>query len=162
MRPGPRGEEDAPSTVRAWRPTTALVLSLLGFGIALYLTIEHYTGNTLLSCPVNSTLNCEKVTTSPQSMLLGVPVALLGLIFFTAMVVIDLPLLWRTSLQWLAWLRLAMVVGGMGFVVYLVYTELFTIKAICLWCTGVHVVTFLLFVLVVTSLAATGPRTTEA
>jgi uncharacterized membrane protein len=78
------------------------------------------------------------------------------------MVVIDVPVLWRTSLQWLAWLRLAMVVGGMGFVVYLVYTELFTIKAICLWCTGVHVVTFLLFVLVVTSLAATGPRTTEA
>jgi len=162
VRPGPRGEEDAPSTVRGWRPTTALVLSLLGFGIALYLTIEHYTGNTTISCPVNSTFNCHEVTTSPQSMLFGVPVALLGLVFFAAMVVIDLPVLWRTSLQWLAWLRLAMVVGGMGFVIYLLYAELFTIRAICLWCTGVHIVTFLLFVLVVSSLAATGPRTVEA
>jgi uncharacterized membrane protein len=47
--------------------------------------------------------------------------------------------------------RLAMVVGGMGFVIYLLSAELFSIKAICLWCTSVHVVTFLLFILVVTS-----------
>jgi uncharacterized membrane protein len=40
-------------------------------------------------------------------------------------------------------------VGGMGMVFYLLYAELFSIKAICLWCTAVHVVTFLLFVLVV-------------
>jgi uncharacterized membrane protein len=162
MGPRPLGEEDDLSTAHAWRPTTALLLSLVGFGIALYLTVEHYTGNTTLSCPVNSTLNCEKVTTSPQSMLLGVPVALLGLIFFTVMVVISLPMLWRASLLWLAWLRLAMVVGGMGFVIYLVYSELFTIKAICLWCTGVHVVTFLLFVLVLSSLPAAGSRPMEA
>ena len=37
---------------------------------------------------------------------------------------------------------------------YLVYTELFTLDAICLWCTGVHVITFLLFALIVFSAAA--------
>jgi uncharacterized membrane protein len=42
----------------------------------------------------------------------------------------------------------ASVVGGIGFVIYLVYTELFTIDAICLWCTAVHVTTVLLLVTV--------------
>jgi uncharacterized membrane protein len=49
--------------------------------------------------------------------------------------------------------RLALAVIGMGMVLYLLYSELFSIKAICLWCTGVHVVTFLVFLLV----AATYP-----
>ena len=43
---------------------------------------------------------------------------------------------------------------GIGSVVYLVSTELFTIKKICLWCTGVHAVTFALFVVVVTGTPA--------
>jgi uncharacterized membrane protein len=46
------------------------------------------------------------------------------------------------------------MVVGIVFVLYLVYTELFTIKAICLWCTSVHVITFALFVLIMFSAAA--------
>lgn len=142
-----------PRTARR-RPIAALVLSIAGFGIALYETISHYAG-IALSCPANSFENCQAVTTSSQSMVFGVfPVALLGLIFFTVMVPLNLPVMWRSSLRWVAWLRLAAVVGGMGFVIYLLYTELFSIKKICLWCTGVHVVTFLLFVLVISSLSS--------
>lgn len=137
-----------------WRPVTALLLSIAGLGDSLYLTIEHYTGNHSLVCSTSSVVNCEKVTTSPESSVFGVPVALLGAIFFVAMVAINLPPLWKSTRAWIAWLRLAMVVGGMGFVVYLLYSELFSIKAICLWCTGVHVVTFFLFVVVVSSLPA--------
>jgi uncharacterized membrane protein len=37
--------------------------------------------------------------------------------------------------------RIAGVVSGAAAVLYLVYTELFTLDAICLWCTGVHLVT---------------------
>jgi uncharacterized membrane protein len=39
----------------------------------------------------------------------------------------------------------------MAFAVYLVACELLIIGNICLWCTSVHFVTFLLFVLVVTT-----------
>jgi uncharacterized membrane protein len=51
-----------------------------------------------------------------------------------------------------------MVVSGIGFVLYLIYAELFEIKAICEYCTGVHVVTFALFVLVVVTLPAMTQR----
>jgi uncharacterized membrane protein len=43
----------------------------------------------------------------------------------------------------------------MVFVLYLIYTEIFTLNlTICLWCTSVHVLTFALFGLVVFAAAA--------
>lgn len=138
-----------------WRPYAATALSLLGIGVTIYLTIEHFGGNKLAGCPENSTINCLKVTTSPQSMVFGIPVAVLGLAFFVAMFLINLPPVWRSSIWWVPWLRLLMAVGGMCFVVYLIYSEVFTIKAICLWCTSVHILTFLLFVLILSSVSET-------
>ena len=38
--------------------------------------------------------------------------------------------------------------GVVTFAVYLVYTELFTIHAICLWCTSAHIMAFLLFAVI--------------
>ncbi|MGH9028952.1 MAG: vitamin K epoxide reductase family protein [Acidimicrobiales bacterium] len=150
-------DEYGPQADARWRTITALVLSIAGFGDSLYLTIEHYTGNSGLICNATSTINCLKVTTSSQSMVFGIfPVALLGLLFFVGMLVVNLPVMWRAPIRLIPVARLAMVVIGMGFVVYLLYSELFSIKAICLWCTGVHVVTFLLFVLVVSSQATLG------
>ena len=43
----------------------------------------------------------------------------------------------------------------MGMVFYLIWAEAFRIKAICLWCTGVHVTTFLLMVVVLVAYALT-------
>lgn len=144
-------ELDPVAAVPRWWGWSATVVSVAGFGISLYLTVDHFTG-TLPVCAATGIVNCAKVTTSPQSYVVGIPVALLGLLFWTAMAVVNVPPLWRTDGPWtrrLAWLRLALSVSGMGFVVWLVYAEVALIKAICLWCTSVHVLTFLLFVLVV-------------
>ena len=46
------------------------------------------------------------------------------------------------------WIRLASVVVGIGFVLYLLFVELIQLGNICLYCTGVHIATFLLFVLI--------------
>jgi uncharacterized membrane protein len=135
-------------TVRRWWSVTAFVLSLLGLGEAAYLTYEHFTQG-LPSCPATGIIDCAKVTTSPESYVFHVPVALLGLLFFAGMVVVNFPPLWRLRYAWLAWLRLGMVVTGLGMVIYLVSAEVFRIKAICLWCTGVHVITVAMFVLIV-------------
>lgn len=148
---------DGVPAVGRWRPILAWLLSLIGFGISIYLTVEHFSGTPLI-CPARGFIDCQKVTTSPESYLLHIPVAVLGLAFFTAMLVINFPPLWRSPLAWLAWVRLAMVVGGLGFVIYLLVSELFVIKAICLWCTSVHIDTFLLFVIVVTSFPSMSGR----
>ncbi|HVC15294.1 MAG TPA: vitamin K epoxide reductase family protein [Acidimicrobiales bacterium] len=129
-----------------WRTYAALGLALVGLGVSCYLTVAHFSGASLV-CSGSGLVNCEKVTTSAQSYFLGVPVALWGLIFFVAMTAVNLPVAWRSADRRLHGLRLAMGAGGICFVLYLVSAEFLIIKNICLWCTGVHVVTFLLFVL---------------
>ena len=141
---------DAPDVVEPtrWRPIAAVVLSIGGLGVSTYLTVAHFS-HVKLACSDTGLVNCEKVTTSAQSIFLGVPVALWGLLFFVAMVAVNLPVAWRSNDRRIHALRLAMTVVGMCFVLYLVSAELLIIKNICLWCTSVHAITFLLFVLVV-------------
>lgn len=133
-----------------WRSIATSCISFAGTGVATYLTLAHYTTGITLACPNTGAVNCEAVTTSPESIVLGIPVAVLGLVFFVAMLAVSLPWAWRTSSRYVAPARLAMSVVGIGFVFYLVYAELFEIQKICLWCTSVHVLTFLLFAVVVT------------
>jgi uncharacterized membrane protein len=148
-----------PRSVRVprWPAVTSLVLSLVGLAVAVYLTVEHYTSSTTLACPESSVINCQKVTTSAQSAVFGIPVALLGLIFFVVVLPACLPAAWRSRRPEVRWGRLAFTLVGVGFVVYLIYTELFTLNAICLWCTAVHVITVLLFAVVALGTASTEP-----
>jgi len=128
-----------------WVCPIALLLSLAGFGVSTYLTIAHFTSAVTLACPNTGAINCEKVTSSPQSVLLGVPVAVLGLVFFGVMLVMNRPAAWRRPNGLQRGARLAASALGVGFAVYLIYTELFTIHAICLWCTSAHILAFLTF-----------------
>ena len=131
-----------------WASPVALLLGVGGLSVSIYLTIAHYGSSVVLACPDTGTINCEKVTTSPQSVIAGVPVAVLGLVFFGAMVLMNLPRAWRSPSLPVRVVRLGLAVSGVAFALYLVYTELFTIHAICLWCTSAHVLAFLLFAVV--------------
>jgi uncharacterized membrane protein len=89
-------------------------------------------------------------------MVFGIPVAVLGLAFYLFLVPMMSPWVWRSTRPEVAWARLGSLVVGIGFVLYLVYAELFEIDNICLYCTSVHVITFLLFVLTVLAAAVWG------
>jgi uncharacterized membrane protein len=132
-------------------------MSLIGLAVSIYLTIVHYSSSVSLACSSSGTINCEKVTSSAQSMLLGRPVALWGAVYFVLVTVVCLPWAWQSPSRELWMLRIALVVAGIAFALRLVYAELFEIDAICLWCTAVHIDTLLLFgtVLVATATAAT-------
>ena len=138
-----------------WFQLVTWALSIAGLGVSTYLTITHYDSSIPLACSDTGTINCSLVTHSAESMVFGVfPVAVLGLAFYVFMAVATSPWAWRLKFPALTWIRLASVIVGIGFVLYLVYTELFTLDAICLWCTSVHALTFLLFVLIVGGAAA--------
>jgi uncharacterized membrane protein len=132
------------------RNVIVLLASVAGIGVAFYLTLAHFTAGIQLSCPETGPINCEAVTHSPESYVFGIPVSLLGLIYFVAMTVISLPMLWRSTVRVIAQARLAMAVAGIGFVCYLVYAELFEIGKICLYCTAVHLLTLIIFAAVTT------------
>ncbi|HEY9495616.1 MAG TPA: vitamin K epoxide reductase family protein [Intrasporangium sp.] len=131
-----------------WLAPTSLILSIVGLLVSVYLTFEHYTGNETLVCTVTGVIDCGKVTSSAWSTFMGVPVALLGLLFFVAVTILMLPSVWRRPEPWLDWLRFGLLTVGLGMALYLVWAELFRIHAICSWCTVVHVVTFALWIIV--------------
>jgi uncharacterized membrane protein len=144
------------TTVPLWFQLVTWALSLAGLGVSIYLTIAHFTDKPLAGCSESGLVNCTKVTTSPQSYVFGIPVAVLGLAFFIAAVALMSPWAWRWARREVALIRLASLVVGVGFVLYLLYAELFIIGSICLYCTSVHAITFLLFVLTVFAAAAWG------
>lgn len=138
----------------------SLLLCVAGLADATYLTFEHYTQSASLLCSDKGTINCLAVTTSSYSDFHGAPVALLGLLYFVGMTALCLPVAWR--LPALRWVRMIGATTGVLFVFYLVWAELFRINAICLWCSGVHVITILLFGVVLFATVMAQPSAAES
>lgn len=145
----------------AWVRITAPALCLAGLAAAAYLTAAHFDSAVVLACPDKGIINCAAVTSSPQSSLLGVPVALLGLAWFLAITPLHLPAAWNSTRPSVRGVRVAAAGAGMAVVLYLVFTELFVLHAVCLWCTAVHVVTLGLFVVTLAGTAQTADRTAD-
>jgi uncharacterized membrane protein len=111
------------------RLTVAIVvLCLLGIADAGYLTYVHYAG---LKVACLASGGCETVQASKYAKLAGIPVSMLGLIGYIAIL---LTVAIRNELGRAAAFGIALI--GFGFSMYLTYRELFTIKAICQWCVG--------------------------
>jgi uncharacterized membrane protein len=113
--------------VSALRIASAVVATA-GLGIAGYLTAVHYDGGSPV-CAIAR--GCATVQQSEYADLGGVPVALLGLIGYAAILLTlvrdDEPARAATALFSLA---------GAGFSLWLTYVEVFTLEAICIWCVG--------------------------
>lgn len=137
-----------------WRVVASLLLAVAGLGVSIYETLAHFENFSLVCPDSGGAITCKRVTTSPESYIFHIPVAVLGLVFFVAMIALCSPMAWRAADRRLHLARLALSVVGLCFVLYLVAAELLIIGSICLWCTSVHVITFLLFVLVLTTVPA--------
>ena len=135
-----------------WQQVSCLVLSILGLAGSVYLTISHFDTHIALVCPDLGP--CNKILTSNTSHLLGIPVPVLGLLYFVPMTLLCLPVAWDMVDRRVHWARLILSILGIGVVIYLFIEELFIIKALCIWCTIIHVVGFLLFVIIATTTPA--------
>src|SRR5437588_4352943 len=104
---------------------TLIALTLIGVGVATYLTYIHYAGIKPL-CGRNGG-GCEIVQTSEYAKLAGVPVALIGLIGYVAI----LAALLAPESENSRLAGVALTVVGFGFSAYLTGRELFSIHHIC-------------------------------
>jgi uncharacterized membrane protein len=109
------------------------VLALAGVGIAGYLTWVHYAG--LDPVCVGGGGGCERVQSSRWAELAGVPVAVLGLAGYLA-ILASLALPEEPAALAAAFLSLV----GFGFSAWLTYVEIVKIDAICQWCVASAVV----------------------
>ena len=131
------------------RAVTAVV-ALIGLGIATYLTIVHYAGGAPVCAIAHG---CETVQKSRYAEFAGIPVAVLGLLGYVALLISlakDTEA-FRTASAFIA-------LAGLGFSGYLTYLELFTIHAICIWCVGSAICMLTLTGLSVTRLLRSPPE----
>lgn len=113
----------------------AVAVAATGTLISAYLTWVHYSGSLALCVGVGG---CEAVQTSRFAMVGAVPVALIGLGGFLAILVVAVARLWSIRAE----LDLALFTLSLSaalYVLYLTYVELFVLRAVCPWCVAVAV-----------------------
>ncbi len=137
--------------------TALLLMTLAGLGVSIYLTIVHYDSKATLICTTGGLVNCQSVTTSAYSVLPGtsIPVTIPGMLWFIALGALAGVGLWAAARNEAEpeRLRLAMLLwtlGGLLFVLYLVYCEIVLVQRICEWCTSVHLLTLAAFLVALT------------
>lgn len=114
-----------------------IILAVIGLIISVYLA-TYSSLNLPLSCPQGTIINCDKVLASLYATTFGVPNPIFGILFFTSVL--------ASAKMRKALILLLINSVGIGFVIYYIYSE-YQIGSICLYCTGVHIVTILLFLI---------------
>jgi uncharacterized membrane protein len=117
----------------------AALLAVLELAVAIYLEVERARGRAP-ACPIGGG-GCETVQASSYSKLAGVPLAILGLIGASAMLITTLVPDPRART-----VAFVMAVAGALFSLYLVGLQAFEIHAYCAWCLASAVIWILLAV----------------
>ena len=104
---------------------------VLGIIVASYLTVVHFLPSALVCPSVGQVVNCEAVVTSSLSSVFGLPLAVLGLTWFVA------------SLLMLAFgynriLKNVWMIIGLGGVIYSISAQTI-IGKICIYCAALDV-----------------------
>lgn len=121
------------------------VLSLLGVADALYLTLKHYS-NAPVPCSVGFFSNCGHVLESQYSITFGVPIALLGLLYYLSTTA-SLALIISYPKRIFKYFLILTTSFGFIFSLYLVFLQLVVINAICLYCMASALISTLLFII---------------
>jgi uncharacterized membrane protein len=139
------------------------LLGAAGLLISAYLVGTHYFADEVpLACASGGIVDCEQVTNSAESMVGPMPVAVLGLVWFAVFLVLLAIRSWLPPLRSLALLaQIVWASAGLLAVFYLVYAELFLIGALCLWCTAIHAIVVVLFLMTLWDATAPSPSSSQ-
>ncbi len=130
------------------------VISLVGLGVSLYLAYVEINQVKAVCGPVG---HCNIVQSSQYAQLLGVPIAVLGILNYVALIG-----LWAVQkysagpLAALSLLGLAVLtLWSVLFSIYLTVLEIFVINAVCMWCLTSAVISMALMLLVIIPITPT-------
>lgn len=119
------------------------ILAFLGFLDATYLTILHYK-NAFPPCTI--TRGCETVLTSKFATVFGVPIALLGSLFYTAVIAVCI-LFYHHSKRIFSNAIFFIAATGIIASILLFYIQLAIIKNFCQYCVLSEVINLSIFFL---------------
>jgi uncharacterized membrane protein len=120
MNPGPR-----------WVFVTIAVLAVLGITLSSVSLYHHFGSSKTNFCDFGQTFNCDVVNRSIYSSVFGIPVALIGILGYAAL--LALATFYRNKAETPAMLMISSTLG-LGFAIYLTYIEHFVLGAWCILC----------------------------
>lgn len=126
-----------------WFLITFVAIALIGFADSAYLTAEHFRGS-IPPCSVVE--GCEQVLTSSYAVIAGIPVALLGMLYYAALLVGIIAYIDSRNPKVMSWIRW-MTVGGFVMTLYFLFVQAFILKAFCQYCLLSAITSTALFVL---------------
>lgn len=122
----------------------AVAFAAIGAAVSAYLTWVHYSGSLALCVGFGG---CEAVQTSRFAMVGALPVAVIGLAGFVAMLAVAILRLVRRDAS-LDLALFGMSLAGTLYVGYLTYLEVFVLGAICPWCVTAALCAVVIFAVV--------------
>jgi uncharacterized membrane protein len=129
-----------------------LVLTLAGIADSSYALYQHYAPANASACDITETINCTAINQSQYSVLLGIPVAGLGVAGYLLMAALLAGIMMKMARQITVMrILLAVALGALAFSGWLTYVEIFILKALCPLC-----VTSLVLVVTITIMVFLG------
>lgn len=124
-----------------------LILSLIGVADAGYLTLEHYAKLTP-PCFVNPIFaDCGKVLTSQYAVFFQIPLSLWGVFYYVIIMATTTLALISAKKRWIHSLSFFSTIG-LSVSLYLVYLQIFILKAFCFYCMISAISSLLIFIIV--------------
>jgi uncharacterized membrane protein len=120
-----------------------LIVAVLGFTDAAYLTIEHFQG-VIPPCSIVS--GCETVLTSSYSVVAGIPVSLLGALYYLIITIGVFAYLDTKKPDILKW-TLSLTICGLLMSLWFIFVQALILKAWCIYCLGSAATSIVLFIL---------------
>ena len=107
------------------------LLALAGAAVSSVSLYHHYDSSPSSFCDFGANFNCDMVNRSIYSVVLGIPVALIGVLGYG--VLLALATLYRTKTE-VSLMLLVASLAGLGFALYLTYVEAFVLAVWCILC----------------------------
>jgi len=120
-----------------------LVIGFIGFVDAVYLTTNHFLGIEL-NCGILK--GCEQVTTSVYASVWGIPVALLGLIYYLFIIlssILYLDIKKELVLRFISRVTILGLIASLWFL----FAQIFLIHALCTYCLISLITSSILFII---------------
>ncbi|MDQ7009291.1 MAG: vitamin K epoxide reductase family protein [Candidatus Gracilibacteria bacterium] len=136
-----------------------ILLVIIGIGISSYLTYTHFTNVSVACGTENSqvfgitqeTSDCNSVLNSKYSEILGVPVSILGILFYIGILVLFLLNLYKEKFNKITKIKYFdkfLLIGtsiGLLMSIYFTFVQLFILKSFCVYCFTSACITLILF-----------------
>jgi uncharacterized membrane protein len=118
-------------------------VSVLGFSDAAYLAAKYLQG---VAPPCTVLSGCETVTLSAYAEIAGIPVSLLGALYYAGLFLLSL-IAWETGKRFFFFLATRATIIGFLMSLYFVFLQLVVLRAFCAYCMFSAVTSTALFVI---------------